>query len=63
MCDSPAPFKDKKEEPYLETHHIEWLSQGGTDTIDNTVTLCPNCHRKMHTLNLNSDIEKLKLKI
>ncbi|WP_296863638.1 HNH endonuclease [Thermosyntropha sp.] len=28
--------------------HIEWLSRGGTDTIDNTVALCPNCHRKMH---------------
>ena len=35
----------------METHHIEWLSKGGSDTIDNTVALCPNCHKKMHILN------------
>jgi 5-methylcytosine-specific restriction enzyme A len=24
------------------------------------VALCPNCHRKMHVLNLAKDIQKLK---
>lgn len=62
LCEKPAPFIDKNGEPYLETHHIEWLSQGGDDTIENTVALCPNCHRKMHSLNLKSDIDKLKKK-
>lgn len=63
LCHSPAPFKDKKGQPYLETHHIEWLSQGGQDIIDNTTALCPNCHRKMHTLNLKGDREVLKRRL
>jgi len=59
LCNKPAPFNTKDGKPYLEVHHIIWLSQGGEDTIENTVALCPNCHRKMHILNLSSDIEKL----
>ncbi|GIM45947.1 hypothetical protein DNHGIG_14960 [Collibacillus ludicampi] len=62
LCEKPAPFTDKKGQPYLETHHIVWLSKGGPDTIENTVALCPNCHRKMHSLNLDEDIEKLMKK-
>lgn len=60
LCGKQAPFKDKNGEPYLETHHIQWLSRGGTDTIDNVVALCPNCHRRMHVLDLEEDKEKLK---
>lgn len=50
LCMAPAPFLDKNGQPYLESHHIEWLSNGGEDTIENTVALCPNCHRKIHLL-------------
>ena len=60
LCELPAPFKDKKGEPFLESHHIVWLSGSGEDSIENTVALCPNCHRKMHVLNLESDKTKLK---
>ena len=59
LCGQPAPFKDKDGEPFLENHHLVWLSRGGTDTIDNTVALCPNCHRKMHILDLPEDVDKL----
>ena len=59
LCAHPAPFKDKQGNPYLETHHIVWLSQNGEDSMGNTVALCPNCHRKMHILNLQTDIQKL----
>jgi 5-methylcytosine-specific restriction protein A len=59
LCNCEAPFVDSKGQPYLETHHIKWLSEGGEDTIENTVALCPNCHRKMHVLNQQSDREKL----
>ena len=55
LCTEPAPFNNKKGEPYLESHHIKWLSKGGEDSIHNAVALCPNCHRKMHVLNINSD--------
>ncbi len=60
LCDKPAPFKNKNGEPFLEPHHIVRLSKGGKDMIENTVTLCPSCHRKMHILNLKSDVNKLK---
>ena len=60
LCEEKAPFKDKNGNPYLETHHIDWLSKDGADTIDNTVALCPNCHRKMHILNYEQNIRKLK---
>jgi 5-methylcytosine-specific restriction enzyme A len=60
LCEESAPFKDKKGNPYLENHHIIWLANGGEDTIENTVALCPNCHRKMHSLNLEEDVQKLQ---
>lgn len=55
LCLQPAPFQAKSGDPFLETHHIQWLSKGGEDSIKNTVALCPNCHRKMHLLNLDID--------
>jgi len=62
LCEKPAPFEDNEGRPYLETHHIIWLSAGGDDSAENVVALCPNCHKKMHILNIESDIEKLKRK-
>jgi 5-methylcytosine-specific restriction endonuclease McrA len=34
--------------PYLEVHHIQWLSEGGPDTPENAAALCPVCHRAQH---------------
>jgi 5-methylcytosine-specific restriction enzyme A len=59
LCGSPAPFADSSGEPFLETHHVVWLGSGGVDAIENTVALCPNCHRKMHILDLDVDREHL----
>lgn len=48
-CEEKAPFNRKSDNtPYLEIHHIKQLSDGGEDTIENTLALCPNCHRKNH---------------
>lgn len=47
---------------HIETHHIEWLARGGKDRIENTVALCPNCHRKMHLLDREADVRVLKAK-
>lgn len=60
LCGDKAPFKGKNGQPYLESHHIIWLADGGADSIDNTVALCPNCHRKMHVVKDMEDIAKLK---
>ncbi len=62
LCGKPAPFKRSDGEPYLESHHIVWLSNGGEDSIENTVALCPNCHRRMHVVQSAEDVKKLKEK-
>jgi 5-methylcytosine-specific restriction enzyme A len=63
LCRKPAPFKNRDGEPYLETHHIIPLADGGQDSIENVVALCPNCHRKMHVLNLPADEVRLKNRV
>lgn len=55
LCNKYAPFENKKNLPYLESHHIVFLSEGGDDVVNNCVALCPNCHKKMHVLNLEKD--------
>lgn len=62
LCDMKAPFVDKNNQPFLEVHHIHYLSLGGTDTLENVVALCPNCHRRIHHLELEEDISKIKIK-
>lgn len=48
-CRSAAPFISRStNQPYLEVHHVTRLADGGEDTVDNAVALCPNCHRKAH---------------
>jgi len=59
LCNKNAPFNNKSGIPYLETHYIVSLSAGGDDSIQNAVALCPNCHRKMHVINSESDKQKL----
>jgi len=63
LCENKAPFFDKYGNPFLETHHVEYLSKGGKDSIENVVALCPNCHRRIHNLKLESDIDFLKQKL
>lgn len=60
LCNRPAPFYNKNGEAYLECHHVMWLAKGGTDEISNAVALCPKCHKKLHILDGNNDVEYLK---
>ncbi len=49
VCVQPAPFTRKSNgTPYLEVHHKIRLADGGLDTLENAVALCPNCHRASH---------------
>ena len=45
----------------LEVHHIKYRSQGGTDDLDNLITLCVDCHKKVHAgkLSINKKPKKL----
>ncbi|MFA7360442.1 MAG: HNH endonuclease [Candidatus Kapaibacterium sp.] len=48
-CNSPAPFyRNSNNTPYLEVHHIIMLSKRGEDTVENSIAICPNCHRELH---------------
>lgn len=48
-CGNLGPFLSKNTGlPYLEVHHKIMLKDGGEDTPENTIALCPNCHRKRH---------------
>jgi predicted RNA-binding protein with PUA-like domain len=48
-CHAAAPFIRRSDEtPYLEVHHKIQLADGGEDTIENALAVCPNCHRRMH---------------
>ena len=48
-CGSLAPFiRASDGTPYLEIHHRVRLADGGEDTVENALALCPNCHRKAH---------------
>jgi hypothetical protein len=43
-----AGFKMPDGSIYLETHHVIPLSEGGPDSAENVVALCPNHHREAH---------------
>jgi len=47
-CGEPAPFTSTTGEPYLHAHHVHELSDGGSDTPDTVIALCPNCHYRVH---------------
>lgn len=47
-CSVPAPFLTNGGTPYLEVHHVVPLAEGGSDTVENAVAVCPNCHRAAH---------------
>ncbi|MCK6523888.1 HNH endonuclease [Myxococcota bacterium] len=42
-----------------EAHHIQWLSRGGWDRLDNLILLCPNHHRAVHSLDATLDFADL----
>lgn len=48
-CKKKGPFISRKtNQPFLEVHHVKMLRDHGSDTPDNVIALCPNCHRKRH---------------
>ncbi len=64
LCNNAAPFIREDGRPFLEIHHVQTLADGGPDTIDNAVALCPNCHRACHYSSIqNSHIETLYSKV
>jgi hypothetical protein len=48
LCTLEAPFQADSGQKYLEHHHVIQLAHGGPDSVENSVALCPNCHRRLH---------------
>ena len=46
----------------LEVHHILERSKGGTNSPDNLITLCSECHKKVHSKEITLNKKKLKSK-
>jgi len=44
----------------LQAHHIVWTTKGGKDSIYNLITLCENCHDKVHK---KGESGKVKIKV
>jgi 5-methylcytosine-specific restriction protein A len=47
-CGETAPFVTSTGLPYLESHHIRRLTDGGPDDPRFMARICPNCHRRAH---------------
>jgi len=45
---------------HLEVHHIIYRSQGGTNNVNNLITLCHECHQDVHKGNVKIDRPNVK---
>ena len=52
-----------KKETRLEAHHIIWTSEDGKDSIYNLITLCKNCHDKVHKMGRSGEVQLKKGKV
>lgn len=43
---------------FFDVHHLVALADGGQDSVDNSVHLCPNCHRRMHVDEHKSELRR-----
>jgi 5-methylcytosine-specific restriction protein A len=41
-------FNDPMAHLNLEPHHLRRVSDGGPDHPSHVISLCPNCHRRVH---------------
>lgn len=50
LGDNPHSFKKSNGEYYVETHHVEPVSNRklGSLSVSNLITVCPNHHRQLH---------------
>lgn len=47
-CREPAPFRNRSGDPYLHSHHVHELADGGPDSPEHVIALCPNCDYRVH---------------
>ncbi|UHS60595.1 HNH endonuclease [Agrobacterium vaccinii] len=47
-CNEPAPFNNRRGQPYLECHHVDRRADNGPDDIYSVIALHPLCHVAIH---------------
>ena len=47
-CQHCGKSRIKDKTVRLEAHHIKFLSDGGSDEVNNQITLCHDCHKALH---------------
>ena len=52
----------KAQNTQLQVHHIQFRSQGGSNSMENLITLCKECHEKIHKkeLKFNKKVPSFK---
>jgi len=62
QCEAPGCsyplFEDQNGGPYCEVHHIIPLSEGGADTTENVICLCPTHHKEAHFGKRSGDLRE-----
>jgi 5-methylcytosine-specific restriction protein A len=61
-CCSADGFIKEDGTAYLEAHHLLPLSEKGSDTPQNVIALCANCHRKFHYAKDKEEMRKALIK-
>ena len=59
-CQYCGKSRIKDKSVRLEAHHIKFLSDGGSDEINNQITLCHDCHKALHDKKITLNINGLK---
>ncbi len=62
LCNKPAPFNDKLNNPYLLIRQITPSVHGGGYDLSNLVAMCPNCAAKLEVRGDTNDFIYLKEK-
>jgi 5-methylcytosine-specific restriction protein A len=47
-CGEEVGFVDVHGDPFLEIHHLHRRIDGGPNSPENVIALCPDCHRRRH---------------
>lgn len=47
-CCNKTPFRKADGTTFREVHHIKRLADDGSDSVENAIAVCANCHRELH---------------
>lgn len=61
---SQCPFCKVAEVSALEIHHITSVAAGGSDTLDNLIVVCSNCHSQITAGDISeAEVRRMKIRL